>query len=249
MNASFVCEVRTLAFVKSAGKNSVIFDEGIPRSALFDGLSPATIMHLKSLATRRVVMPGEMLFKQGQLLRNIILVESGSVKIAQAGPDGKKAILLIKGAGDVVGVCGVIAGEMQGSSAQAMERSDVSEWNYAQILSLATSYPQIMNNLTRIAEQWLEILERRYTEIVSESSVRRIGLALIRLMSTIGRTRQHAIEVCIQQDEIAQLTGVHLLTVCRTVSRWASLGLIAPAVGAIIIPDPERFAASINEER
>src|SRR6201995_1777244 len=62
-------------------------------SALFTGLSQRECMEIASCARARTFARDELLFTQGQPANNLILLESGSVKLTQLSPGGNEVLL------------------------------------------------------------------------------------------------------------------------------------------------------------
>src|SRR6201993_692576 len=73
-------------------------------SALFTGLSQRECMEIASCARARTFARDEILFAQGQPVRNLILLESGSVKLPQLSPAGSEVLRWMSGSGEPVNV-------------------------------------------------------------------------------------------------------------------------------------------------
>jgi len=60
-------------------------------SALFTGLSKRECMEIAMCAKARTFARDELLFMQGQPVRNLVLIQSGSVKSTQISSGGMKS--------------------------------------------------------------------------------------------------------------------------------------------------------------
>jgi CRP-like cAMP-binding protein len=73
-------------------------------SALFSGLSQRECVEIFACARARTFARDELLFSQGQPVRNLILLESGSVKHTQVSENGSEVLLRMSGIGEAVNV-------------------------------------------------------------------------------------------------------------------------------------------------
>jgi hypothetical protein len=73
-------------------------------SALFTGLTPRECKEIASCAHARTFARDELLFMQGQPVRSMVLIQTGSVKLTQLSATGNEVILWMNGSGDAMGV-------------------------------------------------------------------------------------------------------------------------------------------------
>src|SRR5215472_10734404 len=62
-------------------------------SAIFAGVSKRELMEIASCARMRSFARDELLYIQGQAVRNLIVLQSGSVKHTQLSPNGDEVLL------------------------------------------------------------------------------------------------------------------------------------------------------------
>src|ERR1035438_6833133 len=91
-------------------------------SALFTGLTQQQCMEIASYARARTFARDELLFMQGQQVRSILLLQSGSVKLTQLSSSGNEVILWMNGSGDAVGVHSESQACNHSCSARALEQ-------------------------------------------------------------------------------------------------------------------------------
>ena len=73
-------------------------------SALFTGLTEKECLEIASCARARTFARDEILFREGQSARNLVMIHSGSVKLSQLSASGNEVILWMTGSSDPVGV-------------------------------------------------------------------------------------------------------------------------------------------------
>ena len=217
-------------------------------SALFTGLSESECREIAACARARTFARDELLFIQGQPVRNLVLIQSGSVKSTQLSPNGNEVILWMSGSGEPVGVPADTPACNHTCSARAMEQCRALTWEYSRLQNLLTEHPQIRRNISRILSSRLNELEERFREVATEKVAKRVALALLRLLKHVGRKSADGVEVALSREELAQMTGTTLFTISRLLSKWADEGFVMPRREAVLIRNPERLAQMGDEE-
>ncbi|KAA6459725.1 Crp/Fnr family transcriptional regulator [Acidobacteria bacterium AB60] len=211
-------------------------------SALFAGIQEKDCGEIASFARPRTFARDELLFAQGQPVRSLILLQSGSVKHTQLSPNGNEVLLWMSGTGDAVNLepesaCGHTC------SARALERCRTLVWEYNRLQGLLTQYPQIRKNISLILAGRLHELEERFREMATEKVAKRLALTLLRLLKRVGKPGQAGIEIALTREELAQMTGTTLFTISRVLSSWAETGVVQPRRQGVVINDPCKLEA------
>jgi len=212
-------------------------------SALFAGLTPQECAEIVSCARARSFARDELLFCQGQPVRNLILLQSGSVKHTQVGESGSEVLLRMSGTGDALHVQGDSGTCSHTCSARAMENCKAMVWESARLQALMTQYPQIRQNISKILAGRLRELEERFREVATEKVARRLALILLRLIKQVGKPTEEGVQIFLSREELAQMTGTTLFTISRIFSRWAEEGLVTPRRESVIVNDSRRLAS------
>jgi len=212
-------------------------------SALFAGLSLHECERIASSARARTFARSELLFAQGQPIRDLVLIQTGSVKLFQldANGDGDEVILWMKGTGDAVCVPAESSDCSHTCSARAMEKCRTLVWEYGRLQSILVEYPQIRKNVRQILSSRLNELEERFREVATARVAKRVALTLMRLLKQVGRMTEGGIEVSLSREELAQMTGTTLFTVSRVLSKWKEAGFVEPRREAVVILDQRRL--------
>lgn len=178
---------------------------------------------------------------QGQPVRNLVLLQAGSVKLTQLSSGGEEVILWMNGKGDAVAVNHEVPGCNHTCSARAMEQCRTLTWEYSRLQALLEDYPQIRKNINQILAGRLQELEERFREVATEKVAKRLALTLLRLLKRVGTQHQSGIQISLSREELAQMTGTTLFTISRILSRWGDEGFILPRREAVVIRDPARL--------
>lgn len=217
-------------------------------SALFTGLSQKECMEIASCAKARTFARDELLFMQGQPVRNLVLLQTGRVKLTQLSPNGNEVILWMNSSGDAVGVPADSAASSHTCSARAMEQCRALTWEYTRLQNLLAEYPQIRNNINQILSSRLNELEERFREVATEKVAKRLALALLRLLKQVGKQSQGGVEIALSREELAQMTGTTLFTISRILSKWGEEGFVLPRREAVLVRDAQRLGEVGSEE-
>jgi len=213
-------------------------------SPFFAGLPHQVTAEIASYARTRQFLRNELLFLQGQPFLALILLQSGSVKHTQVGPNGTEVLLRFSGKGDIVDIQAE-ARCTHTCSARANESCRALAWDYRRIEMFAALYPQLRDNISHLLNRKLEELEERFREMATEKVPMRLILALARLVQQIGKPSQLGIQVSVRREELAQMTGSTISTVSRLLSGWSEQGFVVPCRESVVVSDPEELRRRI----
>jgi CRP-like cAMP-binding protein len=209
-------------------------------SALFSGLEERDCKEIVSCARARVFARDELLFAQGQPVRSLIMLQSGSVKHTQLSSGGNEVLLWMSGTGDAVNIEPESASNHT-CSARAVERCRALVWEYNRLQTLLTQYPVIRRNISLILAGRLHELEERFREMATEKVAKRLAFTLLRLLKRVGKPVKTGIEISLTREELAQMTGTTLFTISRILSAWAEKGYVQPRRQGVVISDPKKL--------
>ena len=200
----------------------------VQHSPLFTNVSPADCREIVSAARESEFSRRDTIFLEGDPIRHVTLLTSGSAKVIKLGQDGTEVILRLAGPGDVVEVTGFPGAGRHCSMAQALSASTALIWEAGAFQALADRLPTLWRNITKVAAQRLQELEERYREISTEKVATRLSHQLLRLFNQLGHrvNGNGTLEINLSREELAQLTGTTLFTVSRLLSDWKERGLL-----------------------
>ena len=215
-------------------------------SALFSGLTRRECMEIASCGRSRTFARNELLYTQGQPERNLIFLQSGTVKHTQLSSSGKEVLLWMSGSGDALSVPMETTSCGHSCSARAIEQCKALVWEYTRLQALLVHYPQIRKNISHILGNRLEELEQRFREMATERVAKRLARTLLRLLKQVGKVSNEGIEIFLTREELGQMTGTTLFTISRILSGWAERGVVVPRREAVLINDARRLESISN---
>jgi CRP-like cAMP-binding protein len=208
-------------------------------SAVFTGLTESECLEIAACARARTFARDELLFMQGQPSRSLVMLHGGSVKHTQISSSGEEVIVQMSGKGEPLEASAVCSPCSHSCSARAMEKCHASVWEYTRLQELLKKYPQIGINISRVLAARLDELQERFREVATEKVAQRLARALLRLMKQVGKPAKGGVEISLNREELAQMTGTTLFTISRLLSRWAEEGFVLPRREAVVVLDPQ----------
>src|SRR5438105_3762312 len=182
-------------------------------AALFQGLTHRVCQEVTYYAGKRIFARNQALFVQGEPVRELILLKSGSVKHTQVAPNGNEVLLRFCTAGDFANVFTGCASYTHSCSARATRPAVALIWDFARIQRFLEQCPQMQNNISRILAVQLQQMENRFRELATECVSRRLARVVSQLALQIGRATSEGILISITREELAQMTGTTVFSV------------------------------------
>jgi CRP/FNR family transcriptional regulator len=181
---------------------------------------------------------GKIVFAEGEPVRGIYLLRSGTASISISSSEGRVVILRLAGAGDVLGLNSVLGQSVYDTTVRALEPCRTSFISRAELLELMQRSKSGARTITKLLSQELaQITERARLLLLSQS----ISGRLVRLLLEFARTSQgNSIDRVFTQEEIAQMICSSRETVTRLLASLSRLQIISMNSDSIIIHD---FAA------
>jgi CRP-like cAMP-binding protein len=138
--------------VKRAGKSSVfLFRTGtvdlvlaLGRLPPFSELSPEELLHVTSIAERRAVEPGEVLFSEGDEPDGLYVVADGELVVERGGRE-----LARLGRGEIVGELSVLDGAPRSATARSRSGAELYFVGREAFLELCDASPALVQGLVR----------------------------------------------------------------------------------------------------
>lgn len=217
-------------------------------SPLFAGISRTECTQIAVSARAKTFSRHEVIFVEGQPIRQVLLIKSGCVKLTQVSQDGSEVILRLSGIGDIVGVLSLSADSLHTCSAHVVETCTGFLWEALKFETFLEQVPAMRKNVVRILSSRLNELEERFREVATEKVGLRVAHELIRLLKQVGKPLNGGIEVGLSREELAQMTGTTLFTISRLMSEWEQLGFVLPRREAVLVRDPQRLSKIDDQE-
>jgi CRP-like cAMP-binding protein len=195
--------------------------------ALFLDISPQDCSQIVGEAREHQYSRGQVIFHEGDNLRQVVLLTWGCVKIVHCSQNGSAVILRLCGPGELVGtLLGPSIQPRYRFTPQALTPSSALVWDSTVFESLSKRFPPLRLNANYVIYKQLEDMEDRFREISIESVVPRLGHQILRLVEQVGVRSSRSVEFSITCGELAQMIGASYFTVSRLLSEWDKQGIV-----------------------
>jgi len=216
----------------------------IGECALFRGLPDQARLEAAAGARTRDAEKGEILFCEGEPVREFGVLARGRVKLSRVAAGGSAALVQLIDPAEVCDWPGMLTDELHPSTAVAAVPSRVVVWEKPFLTELFDRHPVLYRNALRILAGRQRELAERYRELSALRVPQRLARALLRLASPSGRWLDDGglSEIPLSLKDLAQLAGTTLFTVSRILSAWDGDGIIETRRACVRIEKPDSLA-------
>jgi CRP-like cAMP-binding protein len=218
------------------------------RVPLFHELSTSELASLSAGMSRTRYTRGQLIFAEGECGGDLLIVESGVVKVLKTDTSGRQQLLAIERAGSSLGEVSVFDGGAYSATAVAGEPTVLLRISGEHFRAVCSSHPQLAIKVIRVLGGRLRQL-RRMIEELSFGTVRdRLIAHLLREADSEGRQTPQGIRFQRHDnnEELATQLGTVRELVSRNLGRLHGEGIIIAESRSITIPDLERLRAELR---
>lgn len=209
---------------------------------LFSGLSLADCAKIVSAAHQKDFVRRQAIYREGEPVRQQLVLISGGAKITQVGQNGTEVILRRVGPGEVVGVLGGCSGDHHRSSAWSLQLSTALVWEASVFEALMERFPILRRNSVQILDERLLELEERFREVCTRDVGPRLSSQIIRLLDQEGRSVDGAVEISLSCKDLAKLAATSRFTVSRLFTQWEQRGILVTRQKVVSVRDLRALA-------
>jgi CRP-like cAMP-binding protein len=195
-------------------------------------MGAADLGQLRHLGTRRALPAGSTLFVEGDEPYDLMIIETGDVKLVTTALNGQETVLDVLGAGEVLGELSAIDGAPRSATAVALTAVELTSISVDRFLVFLRANPSLMGALLAVTVRRLRLSNRRQLEFTTADALGRVCARLDELADRYGRDGDRAadgiqIELPITQTELAQWCGLSREAVVKALRKLRDLGWIS----------------------
>jgi CRP/FNR family cyclic AMP-dependent transcriptional regulator len=195
----------------------------------FKKLSPAALSDLESMEFPTLYQPGMLLFSEKSIPAGIFIVVSGEVKLSINSSEGKRLILSIAKAGEVLGLSSVLSALPSEMTAEVLYPSRIAIIERNQFLAFMGRHPEVYQVVTQeLSQQYKVACEQLRTVALSGSAPEKLARLLLEWSQNGQKTEAGMrFRFSLTHEEIGEFIGASRETVTRTLSTFKSRRLVA----------------------
>jgi CRP-like cAMP-binding protein len=205
------------------------------------GVPTEQVRELLSVARRRTLRKGEVVFHRGDPADSLHLISKGRFKVVVMTPLGDQATIAIRGPGDSFGEMAVVAKNTKRSATiEALETAETFAVLDRDFKRLRRTNPGIDELLINFLADEVRLLNERLLEALYVPVEQRVVRRLVELAAIYASGA--GTEIPLTQDEIAGLAGASRVTVNQVLNDLQDAEAVALARSRITIRDADVLA-------
>lgn len=178
---------------------------------------------------------GEMLFGQGEAATHLFYVKTGRVKMSYFNERGREFIQGYFVAPQSFGEPPFFAQTSYPASATATEASEVWKIGYNDFLRLLRSDFSVTSEMLRTLSERLIHKSTMLSEVALEESTHLLTALLRFLKKERGIPKEEGFQVPFTRQQLADMTGLRVETVIRTIKLMEQQGIVQIVEGKIFV--------------
>ena len=170
---------------------------------------------------------GQTIFNEGNQPMGLFCINTGKVKLSQAGFEGKEQIIRLAKDSDILGYRALISGEAYSATATVIEDSKICLIPKEVFYELLQHNSKLTSGIMKLLADELKDAEDKITNIAQKPVLERLAEALLMLKEYYGvEDNDNSLNITITREEIANIVGTATETVIRLMSDLRKEGMI-----------------------
>lgn len=185
---------------------------------------------------------GEIIYQEGNMPMGLLCLVTGKAKIYKEGIGGRIQIVRLAKPIGFIGYRGFFAEEIHIASAEAIEDSIICRIKTELILDIVRTTPDLAMSIIRALATDLGFSNRRTVTLTQKHIRGRLAEALLVLKETYGyESDDCTLKVCLTREDLANLSNMTTANAIRTLSNFATEGIVKLIGKRIKIIDKEKL--------
>jgi CRP-like cAMP-binding protein len=223
-----------------------------PLRSLLGAVPSQARQELLGLGVRTRFEAGEVLLREGDHSRHVLVLLSGFAKVTARTENGEESLLAVRVGGDILGEMAAMDGAPRSATVTACGTVDARLLRPDVLRALLVRRPEVHLALTAIVADRLRWANRRRLDFLGYPVKVRLARLMVELATSYGRPTWRGIELgCrLTQPELAALTGAAETTIHKGLRELRKEGLLETGYGSAVIRDLAglRRVADLAEE-
>jgi CRP-like cAMP-binding protein len=210
--------------------------------SVFSVLSPEEKELLRRNNSSHHYKKGDIIFKEGDKPTGLLWIAEGKVKIFKEGVGGREQIVRMAKPVGFIGYRALFAEENHSATAVAIEDSDICTIERETIYKLLRSNAELCLSIIKAFATELGFSNNRTVTLTQKHIRGRLAESLIFLKDTYGFEDDNStIKIYLSREDIANLSNMTTSNAIRTLSTFASEGVIGIDGRKIRIQDLQKL--------
>ena len=170
---------------------------------------------------------GDLIYREGEMPVGLHCLLTGKVKVFKEGIGGRQQIVRMAKPVGFIGYRAFFAEEIHIASAEALEDSIVCRIKTELIMEIVRTTPDLAMSIIRALATDLGFSHRRTVTLTQKHIRGRLAEALLVLKETYGYENDNCtLKICLTREDLANLSNMTTANAIRTLSNFASEGIV-----------------------
>lgn len=214
--------------------------------AVCSALEPTDIHDLEQIADQRAVEPRRTLFREGDPADAVYTITSGTIRLQNDLPDGRRQVVGFAVPGDFLGL---VLPENHGVSAEAITTATFCRFDRARYMALVDRKPALLKRLHEEASHELGFARDHMMILGRRKAEERVAAFLLRWRDRMATLtgRSATLPLPMGRQDIADYLGLTIETVSRIFARWMREKIILDVPDGVRLLDEARLKAILGD--
>ena len=207
-------------------------------NSLFANLDESSKSIIRQTTICKMYRKGDLIYEEGNKPFGLLCLITGKAKIMKKGIAGREQIVRMAKPVGFIGYRAFFAEENHIASAEALEDSIVCIMKTELVFGIVRSNSDVAMNVIRALATDLGFSNRRTVTLTQKHIRGRLAEALLVLKDTYGFEDDNStLKICLSREDIANLSNMTTSNAIRTLSNFASEGIVEVSGKQIKITD------------
>lgn len=188
----------------------------------------------------------EVIFREGDLVSNMYLLQAGKGKLTVINEDGKELITEWLSAGDYFGYRSIFTEKYHTVTATITEDAEVCVIPKAEFMAIIESNHEAASTFIKMLSNDLEEREQELIDLAYNTVRKRVADSLLKLKAIYDDQNKDNFSMPISRGDLASMVGTAKESVIRFLSEFKDEGLISIKGSTITILDEKGLKACVN---
>ena len=188
----------------------------------------------------KVFPPGTVLFREGERVREMYVVQSGKIKISKE-VRGEEQTLAVLGAGEFFGEMAILNNKPRSASATVVEESKMLVIDPKTFEAMIKGNTEIAVRMIKKLAQRLQEADDQIESLMLKDSNSRVVHTLSRIADAMGKKEAEGIRVYITMGELAAKCGLETPQIEEIIGKIAKAKLLTINPDNIVISNVDKL--------
>ncbi|HZR34106.1 MAG TPA: Crp/Fnr family transcriptional regulator [Nevskia sp.] len=210
---------------------------------LFLDLPADAAAQFASLASRRALGDGELLYARNDPAEALYGLIRGRIRLSNVAPDGREVLMALFEPGDWIGELSLFDGLPRTHDAVAMGEAEVFVLPRPKLLALLDAEPRLYRHLAARLARQLRLALSYIDDAVFLPLALRLAKRLLQLAKVYGQDTPQGLllDLHLPQEDLGRMLGASRQSVSKELRQWEKRGWIALDYGRVLIRDPAQL--------